>query len=76
MREIEFRMEIPDLVKPGDAVEVVEKQTPAHYYYIIEPAVAMSGCIPNNQRLKVKQGVVKSVTETPRGIQVIAEFEE
>lgn len=76
MREMEFRMEIDGLVKPGDKVTVSEKQTPAHYYYIIEPAVAMSGCIPTNQRLKVKNGVIKSVKNTPRGIQVIAEFEE
>lgn len=51
MREMEFKMERPNLVKEGDGVHVSEKKTALNYSYIIEPAVAMSGCYKVNQRL-------------------------
>ena len=44
MREMTFKMERPGLVKEGDSVHVSEKKTALNYSYIIEPAVAMSGC--------------------------------
>ena len=45
MRREKFKMERPNLVQPGDHVEITEIQTNMNYSYIIEPAVAMSGCI-------------------------------
>ena len=46
-----FKMERPGLVKEGDSVHVSEKKTALNYSYIIEPAVAMSGCFKVNERL-------------------------
>lgn len=76
MREMEFTMSRPDLVKAGDKVEITEGKLPSSYYYIIEPAVAMSGNYTTTERLKSRNGVVKEVGETNRGYFVIAEFDE
>ena len=56
MRQESFKMERPGLVKPGDKVQITEYQSYMNYSYIIEPAVAMSGCYPNSQRIKAKEG--------------------
>lgn len=76
MREMTFKMERPGLVKAGDEVQVSEKKTALNYTYIIEPAVAMSGCYKVNQRLKTRTGVVREVKHTERGYYVIVAFEE
>ena len=60
----------------GDAVNVTEKKTALNYSYIINPAVAMSGCYKLPQRLKTLDGVVKDVEKTERGYYVIVEFDE
>lgn len=44
MREIVFKMERPGLVEVGQEVDVSESVTPVNVNYMIEPAVAMSGC--------------------------------
>ena len=76
MRREKFKMERPNLVQPGDHVEITEIQTNMNYSYIIEPAVAMSGCYKNSERIKAKTGVIKKIEHTPRGFIVTAEFEE
>lgn len=76
MREMTFKMERPGLVKAGDEVQVSEKKTALNYTYIIEPAVAMSGCYKVNQRIQSGEGVVKEVKHTERGYYVIVEFDE
>lgn len=76
MREMTFKMERPGLVKAGDQVSVSEKKTALNYTYIIEPAVAMSGCYKVNQRIQSSEGVVKEVKHTDRGYYVIVEFDE
>ncbi len=76
MREMRFKMERPGLVKPGDAVKVSEKKTALNYSYIIDPAIAMSGCYPLPQRLKTLEGVVRDVEKTERGYYVIVQFDE
>ena len=53
MREMEFKMERQGLVKIGDVVDVTEREG-FNYSYIIEPAVAMSGCYKSRDRLKSK----------------------
>lgn len=74
MRLMEFKMERPNLVQPGQEVTITEGLLPSNYYYIINPAVAMSGNIPFTKRLMSKVGVVKSVDENPRGFYVVVEF--
>ena len=39
---MEFKMERPGLVEPGQIVDVTEGVVAAYFYYTIEPAVAMS----------------------------------
>lgn len=76
MREMTFKMERPGLVKAGDEVHVSEKKTALNYSYIIEPAVAMSGCFKVNERIQKRDGIVKEVKHTDRGFYVIVEFDE
>lgn len=76
MRQMEFKMERPGLVKPGDEITVTEGILPTSYYYTIDPSLAMSGNYELRQRLKSQNGVVKSVEERPAGYYVIAEFDE
>ena len=77
MRQESFKMERPGLVKPGDKIQITEYQSYMNYSYIIEPAVAMSGCYPNSQRIKAKEGTIVSVEKAPLSdYVVIAEFEE
>ena len=47
MRQEKFKMERQGLIEIGDEVEITEYQSFMNYSYIIEPAVAMSGCYPN-----------------------------
>ena len=54
MRTIEFKMERQGLVNKGDKVKIIEREGTSSYSYIIDPAVAMSGCYPNSQRIKAK----------------------
>ncbi|NLK27368.1 MAG: hypothetical protein GX306_03365 [Clostridiales bacterium] len=76
MREVKFKMERQGLVKAGDLVEIMERPGPTSYSYIIEPAVAMSGCIPLNDPIKSRKGIVKELQHTDRGYYVIVEFDE
>ncbi len=76
MREIVFKMERPGLVAEGQTVEVSESVTPINVNYMIEPAVAMSGLFQFNQRLKSREGVVKSIIQNDRGYYVTVEFDE
>ena len=74
MREMTFKMERPGLVKEGDSVHVSEEKTALNYSYIIEPAVAMSGCFKVNERIEDRDGIVKEIKHTERGYYVIVEF--
>ena len=76
MRQEKFKMERPGLVQIGDRVEITEIQTNMNFSYIIEPAVAMSGCFKNAERIKAKEGVIINIEHTPRGYMVTAEFGE
>ena len=73
---MEFKMERQGLVKEGDIVEILERKAPTNYYYIIEPAVAMSGCYFERTRLKSKQGLIKEIKQTETGFYVIVQFDE
>ena len=61
MRQEQFKMERQGLIKVGDVVEISEFQSYMNYSYIIEPAVAMSGCYKNSERIKSKTGVIKKI---------------
>lgn len=68
-------MERPGQVKEGDVVSITEGLLPSNYYYIINPAVAMSGNVPFNERLLAREGVVTKVVENSRGYYVTVRFE-
>ena len=76
MRQEKFKMERQGLIEIGDEIEISEYQSFMNYSYIIEPAVAMSGCYPNAQRIKARKVIVRNIEHTPRGVIVTAEFEE
>lgn len=76
MREEIFKMEREGLVKQGDTVEILERSSAVNYHYIIEPAVAMSGCFYETNRIKSKQGIVKEIQQNPRGYYVVVSFDE
>ena len=44
-----------DLVQPGDHVEITEIQTNMNYSYIMEPAVAMSGCFGSPGTVEIQK---------------------
>ena len=68
MREEKFKMERQGLIQVGDKVKISEFLSATNYSYIIEPAVAMSGCYRNADRIKSKEGIIKSIEHTPRGL--------
>ena len=77
MRRLIFKMERPDLIKEGDIVEIEEGELPTSWYYIIEPAVAMSANIPLTKRLKSKIGkIVKIEQSADVGFYLTVEFDE
>lgn len=69
-------MERPGLVEPGQRITVTEGVLPSNYYYVIDPAIAMSANIPFRDRLKSTEGVVTDVIENARGYYVTVEFDE
>ena len=76
MREMEFKMERPGLLKEGDRVTVTEGVLPSNYYYTIDPSLAMSGNYPFRERLMAREGEVTAVEENERGFYVTVRFEE
>lgn len=76
MREEIFKMEREGLVKEGDTVEILERSSSVNYHYIIEPAVAMSGCYYETDRIKSKTGVIKEIQQNDRGYYVVVSFDE
>ena len=76
MREMEFKMERPGLLKEGDRVTVTEGLLPSNYYYTIDPSLAMSGNYPFREWLLSREGEVTSVVENERGFYVTVRFEE
>ena len=76
MRQEKFKMERQGLINVGDEIEISEYQSFMNYSYIIEPAVAMSGCYTNAERNRSRKGIVKNIEHTPRGFIVTAEFDE
>lgn len=76
MRIEEFKMEREDLVSVGQVVKIIEGVLPSSYYYTIEPAVAMSGNFPYNNRIKSCEGIVKDIIHNERGFYIQVEFNE
>ncbi len=76
MRQMEFKMERPGLLKEGDEVTVTEGVLASNYYYTIDPALAMSGNFPFRERMLARKGKVVSIIENDRGFYVTAEFDE
>ena len=76
MRTIQFKMERQGLVTEGQEVEITDHEADSGSCYIIEPAVAMSGCYKGRDRLKSTHGIVKEIQHNDRGYYVIVEFDE
>lgn len=76
MRLMDFKMERENLVQVGEKVRVTEGVLPSSWYYVVEPAVAMSANFTFRERLKSREGIVKEIKQTPRGYYVVVEFEE
>lgn len=80
VKQIEFRMERPNLVKVGDEVEVSERDLQTlqglMYCYMIEPAIAMSGNIPISNKINQLKGVVNKLDEGPSYWTVTVQFED
>ena len=76
MRTIEFKMERQGLVNKGDKVKIIEREGTSSYSYIIDPAVAMSGCFAAPYRIKSEYRIVKDIRENSRGFYVIVDFDE
>lgn len=74
MREMEFKMERPGLLKKGDKVTVTEGVLPSNYYYTINPSLAMSGNFPFSERMLEREGEVLEVIENDRGFYVKVRF--
>lgn len=76
LRKMEFKMERKGLLAPGQQITVTEGLLPSNYYYVIDPALAMSANIPFRNRLISREGVVTDVVENTRGFYVTVEFDE
>ncbi len=77
MRTMEFKMERPELAKVGQEVEIREGTLPnSVFYYVIEPAVAMSGNFSLGERLLARNGVITDIKENDRGFYVTVSFTE
>ena len=76
MRQEKFKMERQGLINVGDEIEISEYQSFMNDSYIIEPAVAMSGCFAARDRIKSEYGIVKDVRENSRGFYVVVDFDE
>ncbi|MDE7342342.1 MAG: hypothetical protein K2N80_17570 [Lachnospiraceae bacterium] len=74
MREMEFKMERPGLLKEGDRVTVTEGVLPSNYYYTINPSLAMSGNFPFSERMLEREGEVLEIIENDRGFYVKVRF--
>lgn len=74
MREMEFKMERPGLLKEGDHVTVTEGVLPSNYYYTINPSLAMSGNFPFSERMLEREGEVLEIIENDRGFYVKVRF--
>ena len=75
MREMEFKMERPGLLKEGDRVTVTEGVLPSNYYYTINPSLAMSGNFPFSERMLEREGEVLEIIENDRGFYVKVRFQ-
>lgn len=75
MRTEEFKMERLGNIKIGDEVTITERSTTAFYYYIIMPALAMSGNYSLGQRIKSTTGKVSDIREDDRGWFAYVDFE-
>lgn len=77
MREMEFKMERQGLVQIGQVVDIREGTLPnSVFYYVIEPAVAMSGNFSLGERLFAKKGIITNIKENERGFYVTVSFDE
>ncbi len=78
-----FKMERPGQVQIGDIVDIREGSLPnSVFYYVAEPAIAMSANISLSERLLdrngnvITKGKVAAIDKTDRGYYLTLEFED
>ncbi len=78
-----FKMERPGQVQIGDIVDIREGSLPnSVFYYVAEPAIAMSANISLSERLLdrngnvITKGKVTAIDKTDRGYYLTLEFED
>ncbi|PXV96047.1 hypothetical protein C8E03_101680 [Lachnotalea glycerini] len=80
MKQLDFRMERPNLVKVGDCVEVSARDLQTlqglMYCYTIEPAVGMSGNIPISNKINNLNGTVSKIEDGPSYWTVTVDFDD
>lgn len=75
MRQMEFTMSRPNLVKQGDEVEITEESFQAVIIILLSQQLLCQAITQLLTGLS-QDGVVKEVGETSRGYYVLAEFED
>lgn len=75
MREMEFKMERQGLLRVDQSVEITEGVLPSNYYYVINPALAMSGNFPFRDRLLAREGIITDIKENEKGFYVTVVFQ-
>ncbi len=76
MRLMDFKMERENLVQVGEKVKVSEGVLPSSWYYVVEPAIAMSANYSFRERLHATEGIVREIKKTDRGFYLVVEFDE
>ena len=76
MRLMDFKMERENLVQVGETVKVSEGVLPSSWYYVVEPAIAMSANYSFRERLHATEGIVCEIKKTDRGFYLVVEFDE
>ena len=75
MRQEIFDME-RDVLEVGDVVNIIEGKLPHAFYYIAEPAAAMSKNFTTEERIRSTKGTIVAKEKVGASFLVTVEFDE